>query len=68
MIDEIKVYSNIPNNYVLDKKESKEITGYASIDKPWLKYYEIDPNDIKIPSVNIFEFIYIKNSYYIPQQ
>ena len=65
MINEIKVYGNIPNNYVLDKKESKEITGYASIDKPWLKYYEIDPNDIEIPSVNIFEFIKNNNINYL---
>ena len=34
--------------------EEKKLTGYPSIDKPWLKYY--DPEFLKkpIPAMNIY--------------
>lgn len=33
------MYSALPSDMKLDRERSKEITGFASIDKPWLKYY-----------------------------
>ena len=33
------MYSALPSDMKLDREGSKEITGFASIDKPWLKYY-----------------------------
>lgn len=43
--------------------EGKEITGYPSIDKPWLKYY---PNfeKIEIPQKSMFRLIYDQNKAY----
>ena len=38
----IEIYFSIPEKLVLDKEESKKLTVYASIDKPWLKYYDKD--------------------------
>ena len=38
-IKNIDIYSEMNDNYVLDK--DKKITGYASIDKPWQKYFII---------------------------
>ena len=32
------MYSALPSDMELDREGSKEITGFASIDKPWLKY------------------------------
>lgn len=33
------MYSALPSDMKLDRERSKGITGFASIDKPWLKYY-----------------------------
>ena len=40
---------------------SENLTGYPSIDKPWLKYY--DPNIISsdIPRMSIYDYVYEKN-------
>ena len=32
------------------------LTGYASIDKPWLKYYDLLDNNIVLPNKSIYEF------------
>lgn len=37
------------------------LTGFASIDKPWLKYYDIKPEEAEIPNDNLYEFIYNNN-------
>ena len=45
-------------HYKLDKEESKKMTGYASIDKPWLlekKLYNVD-----LPNSNMSVYDYIK--------
>lgn len=39
----------------------KELTGFASIDKPWLKYYDIKPEEVYIPDVSLYEYIYNNN-------
>ena len=36
------------------KKE--EMTGYASVDMPWLKYYDLKSNEIVLPNESIYEF------------
>ncbi len=42
-------------------ENKKELTGYASIDKPWLKYYDISPDDVIIPNVSLYQYIYDNN-------
>lgn len=39
----------------------KESTGYPSIDKPWLKYYKENVEDIEIPRETIWKHIYTNN-------
>jgi len=36
--------------------EEKKLTGYPSIDMPWLKYYEVGENKIELPNKSIYEF------------
>ncbi len=37
--------------------EEKKLTGYASIDKPWLKYYTEDAINAPLPECTIFEYL-----------
>lgn len=37
------------------------MTGFASKDRPWLKYYDILPEEVEIPNNNLYEFIYENN-------
>ena len=39
----------------------KEMTGYPSIDRPWLKYYSDEAINIKLPECSIYEYILEKN-------
>lgn len=48
-------------HYKLDKEESKKMTGYASIDKPWLKYYDLSNSKLLQPHMKIYEYLYINN-------
>ena len=42
----------------------KELTGYPSIDKPWLKYYDVERiSKTEFPDISIYEYIYLKNEY-----
>ena len=40
----------------------KELTGYPSIDKPWLKYYTEGKRDFTIPNCSVYEFMRKNNS------
>lgn len=51
----------IKGKYILDKEGSKKITGFASIDRQWLKYYNVLPEDIIVPNLSFNEYIYDKN-------
>ena len=39
----------------------KKLTGYPSIDKPWLKYYSEDAKNTTIPEYTIWEYMYENN-------
>ena len=39
----------------------RNLTGYPSIDKPWLKYYSEEAINAPMPSSNIYEYIMEKN-------
>ena len=60
-IDNLKIVNEKGLNDVLyhspkiDKETSSKITGYASIDKPWLKYYREGVSDEKIPDISLYE-------------
>ena len=44
------------NELILDKEGSKKMTGLASIDKPWEKWYKESDKNIEIPSINFYDF------------
>lgn len=37
------------------------LTGYASIDKPWLKYYSEEAIDFELPKLRAYDYIYLCN-------
>jgi len=41
--------------------ENKELTGYASIDKPWMKYYSESLADKPLPQKTLFQMVYEAN-------
>ena len=42
---------------------NKEMTGYASIDKPWLKYYTEDEKNISFPKMNMKQYLVKQNEF-----
>ncbi|MCM1223423.1 MAG: acyl--CoA ligase [Lachnospiraceae bacterium] len=40
---------------------NQTLTGYPSIDKPWLKYYDGKVIDQKLPKLSIFEYVFQDN-------
>lgn len=47
--------------YSLQREESKKFTGFASVDKPWLKYYEKDAILSPLPHETIYQY-FINNT------
>lgn len=45
----------------LDKEKSKKLTGYPSIDKPWLKYYDEGADKKPIPEKTLYEALVDNN-------
>ncbi len=41
--------------------EHKKLTGYPSIDKPWLKYYSEEAINAPLPKCSIFEYLWENN-------
>ena len=58
-IKNIDVYSEMNGSYVVDK--DKKITGYASIDKPWQKYYSKDAITASIPELTAYQYMVSQN-------
>lgn len=42
----------------------KKLTGYPSIDKPWLKYYTEEAINAKLPECTIYEYLWENNNDY----
>ena len=42
----------------------KNLTGYPSIDKPWLKYYTEETINAKLPECTIYEYLWENNKEY----
>lgn len=58
-IKNIDVYSEMNGSYVVDK--NKKITGYASIDKPWQKYYSKEAITASIPELTAYQYMVSQN-------
>lgn len=44
--------------------DNKPMTGYPSIDKPWLKYYSKEAINAPLPECTIYEYLYENNKAY----
>ena len=42
-------------------RQTGELTGYPSIDRPWLKYYRIRPEEIAYPNKTLYQFVWDNN-------
>ena len=45
--------------------EEKKLTGYASIDKPWLKYYSEEAINTPVPECTVYEYLWASNKDYL---
>ena len=43
---------------MLTDRQTGELTGYPSIDKPWLKYYSGEAINALLPECTIFEYLW----------
>lgn len=43
------------------KSQEKSLTGYPSIDKPWLKYYTEEAINAELPECSLYEYMYRNN-------
>lgn len=59
MIKNIDIYSEMNKNYKLDKEN--KITGYATIDKPWQKYYSKEAITASIPELTAYQYMVSQN-------
>ena len=44
-----------------DRQTEHELTGFPSIDKPWLKYYSEEAIQAKLPECTMYDFVYKNN-------
>ena len=58
-IKNIDVYSEMNDSYVVDR--NAELTGYASIDKPWKKYYSEEALTASIPELTAYQYMASQN-------
>ena len=42
--------------------QDKELTGFPSIDKPWIKYYSDEEKNLIIPEGSMFDHLFACNS------
>ena len=56
--------NNVPEHTSMQKEPimEGELTGYPSIDKPWLKYYSEEAKNANMPEMTIYEFLVDRNS------
>jgi len=45
-------------------EQKKELTGYPSVDKPWLKYYSEEAINTPLPECSIYEYMWDNNKDY----
>lgn len=60
-MNNLKVMNKRIEKGKIDRKRSYELSGYASIDKPWLKYYTDEQINADIPEITCYEALYNSN-------
>lgn len=61
-IKNLEIYSKIEKKVALDKETSKKLTGYATIDRPWSKYYSEEALNAEIPEMTAYQYMCSENS------
>ena len=46
---------------MLTDRQTGELTGYPSIDKPWLKYFSDEAINEPLPNCTLYEYLYDNN-------
>ena len=44
-----------------DRQTEHELTGFPSVDKPWLKYYSEEAINAELPECTMYDFVYKNN-------
>ena len=57
----VREEKNMRDNLVENEIKLQDMTGYPSIDKPWLKYYSQEIIDASLPECTIYEHIFNNN-------
>lgn len=62
IINNLKI-NDVPQNTSIQKQTimEGELTGYPSIDKPWLKYYSKASIEANMPEMTIYEYLFKNN-------
>lgn len=50
---------------MLVNKRKEEMTGYPSVDKPWLKYYSEEEINSGLPNCSVYDYMYENNKDYL---
>lgn len=51
----------------MEQKKNQNMTGYPSIDRPWLKYYSEEAVNATVPECTVYEYIYRHNKDHLKQ-
>lgn len=60
-MENLEIYGNIKEKKYDLIKESPKITGYASIDKPWLKFHSEEAKNAIMPDMSMYDYLYERN-------
>ena len=55
-INEENLRSLSNENLVIDQEESKKMTGYASVDRPWMKWHDKNNADLLVSDENFYDY------------
>lgn len=61
MIENLQINEESLNGVIENARLDKSFTGYPSIDKPWLKYYEREFDESEIPDMSIYQLALLSN-------
>ena len=60
-MENLEIYDNVKEKKYDLIKESPKITGYASVDKPWLKFHSEEAKNAIMPDMSMYDYLYERN-------
>ena len=64
VIEEIADFFRLPNKETDEYYKQESFTGYASIDKPHLKYFKKGTLVAKLPTMKMYDYMYLRTKKY----